>query len=290
MSETDKTLIASSLTFRKYALRVWRQFKEDSKREVLTNVIAILAIIVVLVCQWQFGWVKAGEGWTTTFTNVAPALTVLAIYLVYHFIRAPYLLDRGMTIDLTLTRQEKIVFEDFVNNPRLELIFQNEKPYFNTVPALTNKDGKIELWRSYLRVRVENKSGKVIDNVKVQIEELFGYYNIPLRILNDRTGRTDFRLTPGQWEMIEIATKHSNQGGITIESISQGLIGESWLTSGQHRVNIVATGSDTVPYSREFLLSSTPQGYLAVEALPAPTALSLASHTQGLLPSQTATH
>jgi hypothetical protein len=278
MPETD--LIASGLTFSKYAGRVWRQFKTDFKSEVVPTVTAILAILVVLMIQWRSGWIRGGEGWATIVLNLAPSIGIFVLYLVYHFGRAPYLLDRTITIDLMVKRKENEILEDFVNNPRLELLFAMEKPYFNIVES--GRSGNTKNYRSYFRVKVQNISGQTIDNVKVQLEELNGYYNIPLRILNDNIPHRDaFTLSPGQHEIIQVAEKLTNNNGFSIVRTHRQTALPEVFPVAEHEINIVATGNGTMRRNRVFKLSFTEEGHLSVEPLATPDRVSLTPYTQG---------
>lgn len=40
---------------------------KNAKREVASNVIALLAMIIVLIVQYKAGWIKTGEGWSTVW-------------------------------------------------------------------------------------------------------------------------------------------------------------------------------------------------------------------------------
>lgn len=79
-----------------YLKRVSRQLGRDLKREVAGIVIALLAIIAMLIIQFEMGWIKQGEGWPTVFINIVPYLIVFLLYFVYHLVRAPYELDKQL--------------------------------------------------------------------------------------------------------------------------------------------------------------------------------------------------
>ena len=82
-----------NVSFANYAKRVFVQFLDNAKREVAPNVIALLAMLLVLVVQYRAGWIKTGEGWSTIIINILPPLGVFVLYLGYHLMRAPYEID-----------------------------------------------------------------------------------------------------------------------------------------------------------------------------------------------------
>ena len=55
--------------------------------------IAVGAIIVVLFCQFYFGWTKKGETVLSAFVNISPHLGIFLAYTLRHLIKTPWLLD-----------------------------------------------------------------------------------------------------------------------------------------------------------------------------------------------------
>ena len=55
--------------------------------------LAIIAIIVVIFCQFYFGWIKKEQTLPSALINTSPYLAIFLAYVARHFIRTPWLLD-----------------------------------------------------------------------------------------------------------------------------------------------------------------------------------------------------
>lgn len=272
------------------AEETWACF-ETSLRRVL---IAILLYLATL------GFTALAFSPDTAFRSEFPGLVIwllagflLVVFLfVVNLIRAPHVLHNQVTTNLTVVISEKeavdrerVALEDYIRNPRLALIFANEKPFFNIIPA--GRSGDTIIYRSYFRVGVENISGSTIQNVKVQIEELEGFYNIPLRILNDNIPhRDEFVLNPGQHVMVQVAERLTNERGFRIITTHRHTALPSEFPLKEYvLLTVVASGHDAMPRRCSFRLTFSIEGHLVVEAIATQPQLTASSipYTQGLL-------
>jgi hypothetical protein len=88
MSEQNPT---SSLS--EYYKRYWQRFSQELRKSWWETVIAVIAVIIVLFCQFYFGWTKKGETLLSALVNISPHIGILLAYCLRHLIKTPWLLD-----------------------------------------------------------------------------------------------------------------------------------------------------------------------------------------------------
>ena len=206
MTDSEPSEVSKS-----YYSRFVRQFFAGVKDKWWEGVIAVATIVVVLIFQVKLGQIVPGQEWPSLLVNITPSLLVLAIYVGYHLIRAPKILDVLREQEIAdLEAVMKFLKEEV--EPRLELVFKHESPYEDFTHY--GLYGKYREYYRIVRVGVRNKSrGQTVYGVTVTLKDFIyahrSFNGVPFRRKDNWAPpyAESFSLAPDQEEYVDIAMR-----------------------------------------------------------------------------------
>ncbi len=82
------------LQWRAYYVRFWACLLREMRSDFRAAVIAILAELITIFCEWRLGLFESKRFSQDTFIILLPHLATLVIYLTYHLLRIPVLVAK----------------------------------------------------------------------------------------------------------------------------------------------------------------------------------------------------
>ena len=212
--------------------------------------------------KYQFIKIVQFVSWPVWLEGVLILLIVIFIEGAYRAVK-----KRDAQIDDSISRITEL------ENPKLEILFENGPPYIETTVLGMKEDFK------YFRFNIglHNDGKRTINRIRVEIEELklkaLTLHKIPLPLKHNQESKVvEFSLHGGETQLIHVAGKNSSLAPIFFNNVEDNLymtrnVDEQTRQPNGFEFYIVAIGQDTPPARKGFRLFATEDGNLGVNVL-----------------------
>jgi hypothetical protein len=111
-------------TFFAYHAKVFRKVAQEARGLWWSAIVPLVIAVVIAVLQGKFALIRTDQTWSAAFVNAAPYAALLVGYLFFHFMRAPWKLDRERHTEIARLQQ----LQDCIKaSGRLEVVIQDAK-------------------------------------------------------------------------------------------------------------------------------------------------------------------